>query len=49
MDIDLANVWKAVGWTDFANIFEMGSCDLTIQFRCTLFEEENGISFRLFR
>jgi hypothetical protein len=23
MDIDFANVWKAVGWTDFANVSEL--------------------------
>jgi hypothetical protein len=48
MNINFANVWKAVGWTDFANIPELDSCDLTIQFLCTLVEEENAISFRLF-
>jgi hypothetical protein len=49
MDIDFANVWKAVGWTDFVNVSELGSRDLTIQFLCTLIEENDGISFRLFR
>jgi hypothetical protein len=37
-----------VGWTNFANFSELGSRDLTIQFLCTLVEENDGISFRLF-
>ena len=32
MDTEFASVWKAVGWSSFAEIFEMGSRDLTIQF-----------------
>jgi hypothetical protein len=37
-----------VSQIDFANISELGSRDLTIQFLCTLVEEENGISFYFF-
>jgi hypothetical protein len=47
MDIDFANIWEAVGWTDFANVSELGSQDLTILFLCMLIEENNGISFCL--
>jgi hypothetical protein len=45
MDIDFANIWKAMGWIYFTNTSELGSRDLTIQFLCTIVEEENGISF----
>ena len=45
MDAEFASVWKAVGWSTFAEIFEMGSRDLTIQFLCTLVEMDNGVSF----
>jgi hypothetical protein len=45
MDIDFANVWKVVGWMDFVNVSELGFRDLTIQFLCTLIEENDGISF----
>ena len=48
MDTELASVWKAVGWSSFAEISEMGSRDLTIQFLCTLVETDNGVSFRFF-
>ena len=48
MDTEFASVWKAVGWSSFAEIFEMGSRDLTIQFLCTLVETDNGVSFRFF-
>ena len=48
MDAEFASVWKAVGWSTFAEIFEMGSRDLTIQFLCTLVEIKNGVSFCFF-
>ena len=48
MDAEFASVWKAVGWSAFAEIFEMGSRDLMIQFLCTLVEIKNGVSFRFF-
>jgi hypothetical protein len=48
MDEDFANVWKAVGWSTFANVTEMGSQGLMIQFLCTLVEEANGVSFWFF-
>jgi hypothetical protein len=48
MDNEFASIWKAVGWTDFVNVSELGYRDLTIQFLCTLIEENDGISFRLF-
>lgn len=48
MYVDFANVLKAVGWTDFLNISELGSRDLTIQFLCTLAEENDGISYQFF-
>ena len=50
MDIEFASVWKVVGWSTFAEIFEMGSLDLTIQFLCTLVDLEikNGVLFWFF-
>ena len=48
MDTEFASVWKAVGWSAFAEISENGSRDLTIQFLCTLVETENGVSFQFF-
>jgi len=48
MDAEFASVWKAVGWSTFAEISKMCSRDLTIQFLCTLVEIENGVSFRFF-
>ena len=49
MDDKFASVWKAVGLSAFAEISEMGSRALTIQFLFTLVEIENGVSFRFFR
>ena len=43
MDTEFASVWKAVGWSAFAEISMMGSRDLTIQFLCTLVKTENGV------
>ena len=40
---------KPWGWSSFAEISELGSRDLTIQFLCTLVEKNDGISFRFFR
>ena len=37
-----------MGWSLFAEISELGSRDLTIQFLCTLVETGIGISFRFF-
>ena len=48
MDAKFASVWKAVSLSAFAEISEMGSRDLTIQFLFTLVEIENGVSFRFF-
>lgn len=48
MDTEFASVWKAVGWFTFAEISEMGSRDLTIQFLYTFVENENGVSFQFF-
>ena len=48
MDTEFASVWKAVGWSSFAEISETGSRDLTIQFLCTLVETDNGVSFQFF-
>ena len=42
---EFASVWKAVGWSSFAEISELGLRDLTIQFHCTLVETNIGISF----
>ena len=48
MNAEFASVWKAVGWSSFAEISELGSRDFTIQFLCTLVETNNGISFSFF-
>jgi hypothetical protein len=48
MNAEFASVWKAVGWSSFAEISELGSRDLTIQFLCTLVETNTGILFRFF-
>ena len=48
MNAEFASVWKAVGWSLFAEISELGSRDLTIQFLCTLLETGIGISFLFF-
>ena len=40
-----ANVWHAIGWSNFPPIEEYGSRLLTIQFLCTLREVENGVYF----
>ena len=45
---DLANVWHAIGWSNFVPIEEYGSRLLTIQFLCTLREVEDGVYFQLF-
>ena len=45
MNTEFSSIWKAVGWSTFAEIPELGSRDLTIQFLCTLVETDNGISF----
>jgi len=42
---DIANVWHAIGWSNFAPVEEYGSQLLTIQFLCTLREVENGVYF----
>jgi len=49
MNAEFVSIWKAVGWSSFAEISELGSRDLTIQFLCTLVETNDGISFRFFR
>ena len=48
MDTKFASVWKAVGWSAFADISELESQDLTIQFLCTLVEIKNEVSFCFF-
>ena len=48
MNAEFASVWKVVGWSSFAEISELGSRDLTIQFLCTLADTNTGISFRFF-
>ena len=45
---DFANVWHAIGWSNFAPVEEYGSRLLTIQFLCNLREVENGVYFWLF-
>ena len=49
MDAEFAQVFKALGWTDFASVDEPGSRLLTLQFLCTLRTVDEGISFRFFR
>ena len=49
MNAEFASVWRAVGWSSFADVTEMGFRDLTIQFLCTLVETDMGVSFRFFR
>jgi hypothetical protein len=49
MNAEFMSVWKAVGWSSFAEISELGSRELTIQFLCTLVETNNGMLFRFFR
>ena len=48
MNAEFVRVWRAVGWSSFADVTEMGSRDLTIQFLCTLVETDTGVSFRFF-
>ena len=48
MNAEFASVWKAVGWSLFAEISELGSRELTIQFLGTLVETDIGISFQFF-
>ena len=48
MNAEFASVWRAVGWSSFADVTEMGSRDLTIQFLCSLVEMDTGFSFRFF-
>ena len=42
---DFANVWHAIGWSNFVPVEEYGSRLLTIQFLCTHWEVENGVYF----
>ena len=44
----MLHVWHAVGWDGLVPVEENGSCLLTIQFLCTLWEVDDGVSFRLF-
>jgi len=53
MDTEFASIWKAVGWSTFAEISEEGSRDLTIQFLCILWKlkmvfhfDFSGMSFQ---
>ena len=48
MDTEFAGVWKAVGWSSFADVSEIGSRDLTIQFLCILVETDMGVLFQFF-
>ena len=48
MDIDFANIWRAIGWDTLIPITEEGSRSLTIQFLCTLQYNDDGVSFHLF-
>ena len=48
MESDFASIWHAIGWDNFVPIHEDGSHPITIQFLCSLREEDTGISFRLF-
>ena len=48
MDVDFTRVWHVVGWDGFVPVEENGSRLLTIQFLCTLWEVDDGVSFRLF-
>ena len=45
INAEFTSVWKAMGWSSFAEISKLGSRDLTIQFLCTLVETNNMISF----
>ena len=42
-------IFQMVGWTNFWDITELGSCLLTIEFLCTLQYYEGGIAFRMFK
>jgi hypothetical protein len=48
MDTEFATIFIAARWENIDPMDEMGSHHLTIQFLCTLVEDEVGISFRLF-
>ena len=48
MDVEFKTVLQAIGWRKIDPIWEEGSRFLTIQFLCTLRNDNDGISFRLF-
>ena len=48
MNAEFASVWRAVGWSSFADVTEMGFRDLTIQFLCILVETDMGVLFQFF-
>lgn len=48
MESEFEIVWKAVGWETIDPMDEEGSRLLTIQFLCSLQEDQDGIIFRLF-
>ena len=45
MDFEFDSIWHALGWENFVPVWEIGSRPLTIQFLCTLWEDETGIMF----
>ena len=49
MDTEFDLIFQMVGWTNFWNITELGSCLLTLEFLCTLQYYEGGIAFRMFK
>jgi hypothetical protein len=49
MDTEFATIWRTIGWENINPMDEMGSHHLTIQFLCTLVEDQDGISFYLFQ
>ena len=48
MNLEVASIWHAHGWEEFAPVTELGSRPLTIQFLCSLTEIPDGIEFCLF-
>jgi len=48
MDVEFGRVWQAVGWDGFVPIEENGSCLLTIQFLCNLWEVDDSVCFLFF-
>jgi len=46
--VDFARIWKAVGWSSFADVSVLGSLDLTIQFLCSLMETKESVTFWFF-